>query len=244
MCRIYHKTGEKKNPIFQGRENYLFETVACASSHNTNCLPPLLETQSTLMDCQSQNPMQTFENPFVLTQQQQENDVKSFINHPVISQSQLFPINGLFQSSFSPTISNNSTRTKNNNNPSTSSLSSSILFKSLLSHQDYNSTSSTEEEATIRRQCKTKVNFSHFQIPYDSSFQSMEKNQSNPFQYQNPLLPFDQMMMDYSGVFGLSAATVCSASSDATVNDMSTSIAFNGSGYQMMLDPPSKLPGP
>ncbi|XP_024020105.1 protein CUP-SHAPED COTYLEDON 3 [Morus notabilis] len=57
ICRIYHKTGDKKNPLFQGRQS-------SSSSYLLEALPALMETtpptiSSVLMlECQTQNPMQ------------------------------------------------------------------------------------------------------------------------------------------------------------------------------------------
>lgn len=234
ICRIFHKAGEKKNGILQG-QSYFFE--ACSSPSGS--LPPLLETQTTLLECQSQNPnsIEALQNSFVY--HQQESDLKSLIN-PVVSQSHshdLFPMNG-FQSSFShnPTtiISTNTSNTTNkhmmmntDNTPSQS-----MLFKSLLSHQDF----TLKEQTTIPRQCKTEANFSHFQLPdaNNSNFSWMEKIHPNP--YQNPL--FFEMDCNLSGLTTQSA-TIAGSSA----NETSTSVAFNRTSFQVMLDTPFRLPG-
>ncbi|PON90509.1 NAC domain containing protein [Trema orientale] len=265
ICRIYHKTGDKKNALFQGRQS---------------CLPALLETQSPtprngLMlqenEYRTQNPMQTLQNqsPFlnncnnnIQKQNQnqnqnhhQENDLKSLIN-PVVSQSHLFPINGLIQPSscfsVSPTttsVTTTTTTTTTNKNPSTSSsLLPSMLFKSLLSHQDC-TWKEQEQPFTVPKQCKTEGNFSHFQAPpsssdldndnhnnYLSTF--LPKTHPNPYHYQNPLL----FETDDYGVLAFSDAA---ADTDAaTLHEMSTSVAnFNRAGFQTLLDPLTKLPG-
>ncbi|GAV65838.1 NAM domain-containing protein [Cephalotus follicularis] len=221
ICRIFHKTGDKKNGHVKG-QSYLLEA---ASSPANSSLPPLLETPTTILDCHSQSSRQELQNqnPFLIPHQ--ENDLKSLIN-PVVSQSLLFPMNG-FQPSFSPT-NNNTTDTANTNNANNNP-SPSMLFKSLLSHQDC----ILKEEATIPKQCKTEPKLSQFQLPI-GNFNWMEKiQQQNP--YQNPL--FFEMDCGGGGVLGFSGAA------DTTLNDMSTSTAFNRAGFQMMLDPPIRVLG-
>lgn len=259
ICRIYHKTGEKKNPLFQGRQS---------------CLPALLETQTPTptprnalleeFEYQTQNPMQALQNQnlnsFLNNQKQnqdhhQENDLKSLINNPV-NQSHLFPINGLIQPScfsVSPTsrsVTTASTTTTTNKNPSTSSsLLPPMLFKSLLSHQDC-TWKEQEQPLTVLKQCKTEANFSHFQAPPSSSDHDNDnhnnylpssfipKNHPNTYHYQNPLL----FETDDFGVLGFSDAA---ADADAaTLHEMSISMAnFNRAGFQTQLDPLTKLPG-
>ncbi|KAK0577534.1 hypothetical protein LWI29_034554 [Acer saccharum] len=217
ICRIFHKAGEKKMNISQ---SYLFEAALD------------MDTQTTaLLEChQSQNPnhsiMETtpLQNPFVIPHHHHENDLKSLI--PVVSQSQLFPIN-----------------TTTNNNPSPSSM----LFKSLLSHQDF---TLKEQEATNsssipKHCCKTEANFSNFQLPLDSTTTNlswMDKIQPNPYQiqYNNP----QQMLfeMDNSSFTGLSQShgftATAAMTSSSGVNDMSTSLAaFNrAAGFQVTFD--------
>lgn len=256
ICRIYHKTGDKKNPLFQGRQS---------------CLPALLETQipsprNALLEeyeCQTQNSMQTLQsqNPFLNNQNQnhqQENDLKSLLK-PVVSQSHLFPINGLIQPCFSvsPTsssVTKTTTTTTTNKNPSTSSsLFPSMLFKSLLSHQDC-TWKEQEQPLAVHKQCKTETNFSHFQVApppssdhdndnhnnsYLPSFQ-LPKNHPNPSHYPNPLL----FETDYYGVLGFSDTAADADADAATLHDMSTSAAnFNRAGFQTLLDPLTKLAG-
>ncbi|CBI40758.3 unnamed protein product, partial [Vitis vinifera] len=149
ICRIFHKTGEKKNPMFQGQAYLLGSSAAAAVATSS---------------------------------------------------------------------------TTGNNNPSTS-----ILFKSLLSHQEC----SLKEQTTIPKQCKTEANFSHFQLP-DANMHWVDRMNSNL--HQNPLF----FEMDYcsGGVLGFTAATATE-----TVHEMSTSIAFNRAGFQMMVDFPIRVPG-
>ncbi|XP_010270533.1 PREDICTED: protein CUP-SHAPED COTYLEDON 3-like [Nelumbo nucifera] len=217
ICRIFHKTGgEKKSPFFQAAHGYLME--ACSSSPST-CLPPLLEPPTTVMDVQSS--IQSLQNNYLI---HQENGVKNLIN-PVSTQTQLFPMSSssLLRPSFSPT-------TINPNNPSHS-----ILLKSLLSHQDC-----TLKQATVQKQCKTESNFSHFQ-PLDANLHWVDKI------HQNPL--FIEMGVGGpggggggggpgpgGGVLGFTAVA-------DTVHEMSTSVAFNRAGFQMMLDPPIRGAG-
>ncbi|XWS24629.1 hypothetical protein CRYUN_Cryun28dG0119000 [Craigia yunnanensis] len=171
ICRIFHKTGEKKNILAQG-QRYILEV----SSSPTISLPPLLETPTPFLESQSQTPKQV-QNTFLI--HRQENDLKSLIN-PVVSQSPLFLVNG-FQPSFSATptaITSTITSTTdkkavtNTNNPSAS-----MLFKPLFSHQDCMS----KEQATIPKQCKTEANFSRLQLP-DATLNWMNKIHQNPCQ--------------------------------------------------------------
>lgn len=214
ICRIYHKNGDKKNPlIIQGSQSY--QLLEGTSSANSSCLPPLLESnQTSLLECQSQNPFEIHH--------QAENDLKCLIVNPVASQSHVFPINGFQPSSFTTTSATNK-----NTNPAAAPtpILPSMLFKSLLSHQDCNW---KEQSTTIPKQCKTEANFSLFQLPapHNGNLQLMmdDLNQLNPYHQhcQNPLL-FE--IMDYnSPLDGFSAAATAV---DATVHDMSTSIAFN-----------------
>ncbi|XVF35798.1 hypothetical protein REPUB_Repub19eG0001600 [Reevesia pubescens] len=218
ICRIFHKTGEKKNGLAQG-QSYILEV----SSSPTTSLPPLLETPTPFLE--SQSPMQG-QNPFLI--HYQENDLKSLIN-PVVSQSPLFPATG-FQPSFSATPTTitspiTASTTDKNVVTNTSNPSASMLFKSILSHQDC---SIMKEQATMPKQCKTEANFSHnLQLP-DATLNWMDKIPPNPC--QNPLF----FEMDCS-VLGFSEAVTAG---DTYVHDMSTSIAFNRAGFQMMLDPP------
>ncbi|GLU00086.1 hypothetical protein SLE2022_174800 [Rubroshorea leprosula] len=144
ICRIFHKSGEKKNGISLSQgQSYLLEVTS--SSPSASHLPPLLETNQTpLLDSQAQSPMQPNCNPYLQIQNHQdENDLKSLIMNPIVPHSSvLFPINGHQNPPFSR---------HNNNNPSAS-----MLFKSLLSHQDC-----IFKEP---KQCKTESSFSHFQL--------------------------------------------------------------------------------
>ncbi|OMO64504.1 No apical meristem (NAM) protein [Corchorus capsularis] len=244
ICRIFHKAGEKKNGLVQG-QSYILEV----SSTPTTSLPPLLET-TTILESQTQtrSPMQ---NPYLI--HRQENDLKSLINiNPVVSQSQspLFQGNGLIQVqpsfSVSATISNSSTTDKkntvtnaNNNNPNPNpnpNPSASMLFKSLLSHQDYYYCNlNKEQEATVPKQCKTEASFSHFQLPLVDQHATLN-SVHHQNQNQNPLF-FD--MDSSSGVLGFSQGQGVTAGDNTTPShDMSTSIAFNRATLQMLLDPP------
>lgn len=261
ICRIYHKTTEKKNPLFQGRQSYLMELEGVGVSSataSTGCLPPLMESsssQTTLLEYQNENAMQGLQNhPFVIPHQ--ENDLKRLMISPGVSQPHLFPMNGFQPDSSSPTTNKNSNI---NSNP----LPSSMLFKSLLSHQDCTlkeraaAGASSTSSSTIpkQKQCKTECNFSL----HDGSLQLlMDKNdQPNPYhdrdhdhQCQDPLALFD---MDYSallaagGVGGVGGFTFSSSSAPPTaaapdaaaLAHMSTSLPFN---FQPLLHiPPTKL---
>ncbi|EEF52906.1 transcription factor, putative [Ricinus communis] len=231
ICRIFNKTGEKKNALLQG-QRFLLEAT---SPPNSCSLPSLLEAPSTLMECQSQAGTDGLQNPFLI--QHQENDLKSLLLSPLLSQCHnTVSINGIqFQPSFSPTtpiaISTNTETNKNidtntNNNPS-------MLFKSLLSHQDC----TLKEQSPVLKQCKTEANFSHFQLPEANLNWMMDKihhhhQHQSPYQYP---LSFE---MDCN-MLGITAAAT---DADITAHEMSTSIAFNRAGFQMMLDAPIRHP--
>ena len=210
ICRIFHKTGEKKNGVVQGQSNGNREA---ASSPSSGSLTPL--------ECQFQGPMQGVQNPFVMSNQ--ENDIKSLLLNPAVSQSHLFPKNGL-QPSFSPipTIITSTPIATNKNTNTNYNPSPSMLFKSLLSHQDC----PPKDQLTIHKQCKTEANFSHFQAPADANLQWMDRIHPNPTQYHNPLL----FEID-CGLLGLSAFASAPLADAAAANDMSTSIAFNRAGF-------------
>ena len=221
ICRIFHKTDEKKNALSLGK-SYILEV----SSSPITSLPPLLETPTPFLESQSQTP-RLVQNPYLI--HRQENDLKSLIN-PVVSQCPLFLANG-FQPSFSATLTTiTSTITStidekavtNTNIPSAS-----MLFKSL-SHQDC----MLKEQAPIPKQCTTEANFSHFQLP-DATLNWMDKIHPNPC--QNPFYS----EMDCS-VLGFPQGVTAG---DTSVHDMSTSIVFSRAGVQMMLDPPIRTSG-
>ncbi|KAF8406736.1 hypothetical protein HHK36_008828 [Tetracentron sinense] len=190
ICRILHKTGEKKNPFFQAH-SHLLE----ASSSPSTSLPPLLEFPKTLSESHSQK--HDLQNPNLIHQQ---NDAKNLIN-PFASQTHILPLS-IFRPSFPPTSTNTDT-----NNPSPS-----FLFKSLLSHQEC-----TLKEPTVSKQCKTEINFSHFQ-PLDSNLHWVDKIHQNPC--QNSLF----FEMD-CGLLGFSAA-------EDNLHQMSTSVAFNKAAFR------------
>lgn len=224
ICRIFHKTEEKKNPLLQG-QSYLSEA---APGPTSSSLPSLLATPTTLLDCQFQTPMMDLHN--TLLTRHQESDLKREVN-PVVSQSHLFPRNG-FLPSLSPiptTITSTTIATNKNtntdNNPSPSPLPS-MLFKSLLSHQDC---SSFKEQISVQKQCKTEANFAHFQLAADANLQWMDRIHTNTNPYQNPLLS----EID-SGSLGLASAFASAPAAGTTVNGISTfstSTAFNRRGF-------------
>ncbi|KAF4349379.1 hypothetical protein CsatB_007906 [Cannabis sativa] len=245
ICRIYHKTGEKKNPIFHGRQS---------------CLPALLEAQPTPTPMKAssslleeyefttQNPMRTIPSQNLFLNSGSGNDLKSLItNNPVVSQSHLFPIHGL---------STSSTIATTNKNPSIStSSSSSVLFKSLLSHQNStwnNKQQCQEQPLTVPKQCKTETNFSHFQAatqPLLSSSTHPDKDNYNNFlpnnYNNNNTMLFES---DDYGVLGLLSSSSNAAPLPTHLHDMSTSAAanFNRTGSQFrtpLSDPLIKLAG-
>lgn len=223
ICRIFNKavSGEKKNGLLHQGQSYLFEAAATAGA----CLPALFDapgpaTTTLLLECQSQNHnpiLENLRNPFV--NQQQENH-----HH------HLFPVNGLFETSAVTnkhiTMNNNTENICNNTSPS-------MLFKALLSHQDF---SYYNELATSPKHCKTEANFSHIQLPpataaaansnenFSGSCWMESKIQPNP--YPNPL--FFEFDCSFPGL------TQPSASASTAVNDMSTSAAFNRTGFQVI----------
>ncbi|MBA0836811.1 hypothetical protein Goarm_009006 [Gossypium armourianum] len=225
ICRIFHKTSEKKNALAQG-QSY----VLAVSSSSTTFLPPLLETPTPLLKSESQTLMQAHNSFFI---HRHENDLKSLIN-PVVSQSQsqsqLFPSNG-FQPSFSPT-STYATTDKNvvTNTTTTTTSSAAMLFKSLLSHQDC----LFKEQPAFPKQCKAEADFSYLNLPAaNNTLNWMDRIHPSP-PCQNPLF-FD---MDYS-VLGFAEGVRGTARGDTNAHDMSTSIAINRASGQMILNPPT-----
>lgn len=232
ICRIFHKNGEKKNPLFQC-QTYLLES-ALSSSTTSNSLPPLLESTptTTLVECQSQAAMQAFQNPFQI-QQPHENDLKRFMSS-VVSQSNL--LSSSEQPHKSP-ISINPIDNANNNMLLYTS-SPSILFKSLLSHQD-----STVVLKQQQQQCDhvfkqfnkaaeasfTAHNFEPGEAEANSNFMDIKKmmqpNAPPSSYHQHPLF------------FEMECNSPTAVAADVSLHDISTSIAFNRPAYQTMLDP-------
>ncbi|XP_038999273.1 protein CUP-SHAPED COTYLEDON 3-like [Hibiscus syriacus] len=215
ICRIFNKTGEKKNALDQGQSN-----VMAVSSSSATLLPPLLETPgpASFLESPSQTLMQAH-NSYLI--HRQEKYLKSLINTVVPqSQSRLFPSNG-FLSTTSTTTASSATDKHTETNANYSSAS--MPFKSLLSHQGCIS----KEQATIHRLCKTEANFSH--LDSNTTMKWLDKIHPNPL-CQNPILE-----MDYS-VLGFSGGAV-------TGHDMSTSIAFNTASGQIILNPPATASG-
>ncbi|XP_022981910.1 protein CUP-SHAPED COTYLEDON 2-like isoform X2 [Cucurbita maxima] len=250
ICRIFHKNGEKKNPMFPCHA-YLLESAAAALSSSTtsNSLPPLLETTpTTLIECQSQAAMQAFQNPFQI-HQPPENDLKSFVSS-VVSQSNLLSSNE--QPPYShkpppPTPFNTISITSNNINPianansnntytpsassSSSSLLPSILFNSLLSHQDSTALlkqQQQQQQCDVFKQFKAEASFTtHFEpAEANSDFMDMMKMQPNPPSYHQHPLSFE-----------MECSSPLAAAAEVSVHDISTSIAFTKAAYQTMLDP-------
>nr|ALC79027.1 NAC transcription factors 50 [Manihot esculenta] len=229
ICRIFHKTGEKKNGLVHG-QGFVFEV----SSPPISCsLPPLLEAPSTLVKCQDQAPTEVLQNHFLI--HHQEGDLKSLLLSSLVFQSNnIVSVNELFQPSFSAASITKNTRETNKNvhtDTNTNGASPSMLFKSPVSHQDC----TLKEQSNIPKQCKTEANFSYFQLPDpNSNMNWVDKVHPSPC-IQYPL----SCEMDCN-VLGISAAAT---DSDITAYEMSTSIAFNGAGFQMMmLDTPIRHP--
>ncbi|KAF5739283.1 NAC domain transcriptional regulator superfamily protein [Tripterygium wilfordii] len=205
ICRIFHKTGEKKNGFFQGH-GYLLESAASFPliPSSSSSPPPLLETP-------------IHQKPFLLDHHHRhENpDLKYLINTTISQPDQLLKTN-VFAPSFSPAINSSSSLSA-----AAGAASPSMLLKSLLSssHQDF----------TVPKQCKTEANynFSHFQLPppddADNLNYWMQKITSNQNPYQNPL--FFEMGC---GNFQVSSTTAGDTSA-STVYDM-----FAPVGSQMM----------
>ncbi|KAJ8540818.1 hypothetical protein K7X08_001634 [Anisodus acutangulus] len=151
ICRILHKVGEKKNPIYQtGGQNYGYPTLKTWSSaasstlYNTTALnsplveiTPKISTTTTLWQQESlqisQNSVQSLHNLYLF--HHHENDLmKSIFINPInnnVSQTNLFPMNN-----GTTTAINNSTGTTKRyeddkhevDTNKSSSLSSNILF--------------------------------------------------------------------------------------------------------------------
>lgn len=210
ICRIFHKVGEKKNGGCFVQQSYLFESAA--SDGNTT-LPPLMEPS------QSQNPIETLQNPFVINQ---ENDLKSLINNNiVVPQPDIYGLLTTTTTNKSPSHSQSQSQ---------STTSPSMIFKTLLSNQP-NSCSTVSATITSTKYCKTEPNFSNFQLPDSSStnFSSwIEKIQQNPYQNQNQNPVFYEME-NCSSFAGVSDAAMTST----PVNDMSIS---HRPSFQVMFD--------
>ncbi|KAK6939185.1 NAC domain [Dillenia turbinata] len=225
ICRIFHKIGEKKNAILQG-QNHVLEV---SNSSASNTLPPLLEAPPASTNLMESPQCRSLEN-LMKGGPCQQSELKSLMNQ-IASQSNIFPINGIQKieaalPSFSGTLNNEDANT---NNPSASST---ILLKTLLSHQEC----PLKEQATIPKQCKTKAHFSHFQLPGTPDFNlnfndwadKIHLHQYHPL--QNPLF----FGIDSTGLFG----------GDATVHELSTSVAFHRVPFHPLLDPPHfRAPG-
>ncbi|XP_021912315.1 protein CUP-SHAPED COTYLEDON 3 [Carica papaya] len=186
ICRIFHKTGEKKNSVAAAA------AASVLSPSRSSLAPVLLENQTPLLE--SQTHQTSPGNPFVTN-----HHLKTLIN-PLLSQSNAL-INQL------------SAATNNTN--------SSILFKSLLSHQQQ------QLPSTVTKQCKTEATFSHFQIlPVDAKMNWMDK--INHISSSPLFSDMDSSMLGPQG---------------AAVDDTSTSIAFNTlANFHLMLDQPITLP--
>ncbi|XP_042482445.1 protein CUP-SHAPED COTYLEDON 3-like [Macadamia integrifolia] len=229
ICRIYNKTGgQKKNP-FLHTHRYLLEAATA--------LPQLLESSpSTMVEYESQT--QTQIQMKILQNPCEVGNLKHLLIDPVGSQPQHLAMNSM-ESSLSPITTINSIN-NNNNNPSHPDQSN-IIKSLLLSHSHQQEWA--VKEATVPKQFKTESYHSHFQpIITGANFhcgqgwwddgkihhnqvQGSLSSSSSSCQNQNPLL----LEMMGNGVLGFTEA----------VHEMSTSVAFNRTSFQMMLDPPS-----
>lgn len=217
ICRIFHKTGEKKNGFLQGHSYHLIEAAASAASFPIitttppSSLPPLLETpvnQKPFLVDHQYNP---HENP----------DFKYLIETTISHPDDHFLKTNVFPPSLSGTINSNSSL----------SAAPSMLLKSLLSssHQDF----------TVPKQCKAEAsnNFSHFQVPPPPDDAGnlnywMEKITSNQNPYQNPLF----FEMGYSNYFQGSSTTAGDTTA-STVHDMPPPV-----GSHIVFDHPIRIP--
>ncbi|XP_010064957.1 protein CUP-SHAPED COTYLEDON 3 [Eucalyptus grandis] len=251
ICRIFHKTMEKKSLLFQG-QNYMLEVC---SPPSTGSLPQLLETPITstpppnhLLEHQSQaNSYQNQTQPFLM--HQRDIDFKTLMSNPFVP---LVP--DLQAPSFSPTVTTTTHKDSYNNTDTkniivTPSLvsPSSMLFKSLLSHQDLFTATNLKEHQhhTVLNQCKTETNFSHFQLNVDDDNDAdglhsvVDKIHIVPFHqnHQSPVL----FEMDTHPTTTSSVPDNNNAPHGHTVHhEMSTStMAFNrvGPSFQMLVDP-------
>ncbi|GMJ02801.1 hypothetical protein HRI_003949300 [Hibiscus trionum] len=154
ICRIFHKKGEKKNGVAQA-QRYILEVSSSSSSTQ------LIETPNPFLESQSQTSMQT-QSSFL------ENDLKSLINPVAFAANN----NNGFQPSFSAIPTFSSTPDKNTGVNASNSSATSMLFKSLISHQD---SILKEQAATIFKQCKAEANLSHFPLPDATTMSWMDK---------------------------------------------------------------------
>ncbi|KAK8512657.1 hypothetical protein V6N12_075227 [Hibiscus sabdariffa] len=169
ICRIFHKKGEKKNGLAQA-QRYILEVSSSTTTAPTTSFPQLIETPNPFLESQSQTSMQT-RSSFL------ENDLKSLIN-PVV-----FAANNNNNNGFQPSFSAAATFTRTPDKNTSNSWATSMLFKSLISHQDG---ILKEQAATVLKQCKTEANLSHFPLPDATTMSWMDKiHPINPC--QNPM---------------------------------------------------------
>lgn len=230
ICRIFHKNGEKKNPMMFSCESYLMESgggcgLSSSTTSNSLQLPPLLETPTTtLIECQSQAAAAAaaaaFQNSFQINQQPPppENDLKSLVSS-VVSQSNLLSsseapcFSHRPSSNVNPIIAN-----PNNNMASPSSLSSSIFFNSRQHYSDYMFKRLKGEESSF-----STTHFEPTDTNNSNSFMDIKVHPNHPLFFE----------MDQCN----SSPPPAAAAAEMSVHDISTSIAFNRSPFQTMLDP-------
>ncbi|KAG6608653.1 Protein CUP-SHAPED COTYLEDON 3, partial [Cucurbita argyrosperma subsp. sororia] len=266
ICRIFHKNGEKKNPMFPCHA-YLLESAAAAaaaalsSSTTSNSLPPLLETTpTTLIECQSQAAMQAFQNPFQI-HQPPESDLKSFVTS-VVSQSNLLssneqPLQQQQQPPYShkppppPPISINTISiTTNNINPianansntytppaSTSSSSSSPLLPSILVKSLLSHQDSTVLLKQQQHQQQQCDVFKQFKAEASFTTHFEPAEANSDFMDMMKMQPNPPSYHQHPLSFEMECSSPPAAPAEVSVHDISTSIAFTKAGYQTMLDP-------
>lgn len=212
ICRIFHKSGEKRTQLLQVQGGHL---DASSKSPSKSSLPPLLASPTSFtleqLECQSQSSSQRdFQSPILIHHQRQ--------NQNDLSHSNLFPLHA-FQPSFpasaaSAPVPGEITHTTNHE----------LIFKSQLSQQ--NCTLKVKEE-TIPKPSKTEATFYPYQQLLDNANNMhswMDKLNQNPTNFQNPNpIDMDGGLMGFSGT------------ANAEFRDMS---AFNKAGLQQMLDAP------
>ncbi|OIT27439.1 PREDICTED: protein CUP-SHAPED COTYLEDON 3 [Nicotiana attenuata] len=194
ICRILHKIGEKKNPIYQGAgQNYgyptslktwpssssFLNTAAAAAEAAPN--PILAETPNpkttTTTHCQesfqiSQNSVQSLHNFYLF--HHQENDLMKSIFNPInVSQTNLFPINNNVLSSATSFSTPQSTKKYKEDINKNSSLSS-VLFSNAL----YSSKKNEKQQVSLMQAnttMKTEASFS----PYSGCYNDQNPRPTN-----------------------------------------------------------------
>ncbi|TKY75362.1 CUP-SHAPED COTYLEDON 3 [Spatholobus suberectus] len=179
ICRIFHKSGEKRTPLLQVQGH-----SDATSSPAKSSLPPLLASPTSFkLECQSQSPI-------LIHHHQDQND----LSHP-----HLFPLHA-YPNAAATSASSEITNVRNH--PSFSDL----LFKPHLSHQ--NCTLKAKEQAIPKLSKTEDATFYQYQSLDDvNNFRWVNKLNQNPSNFLNPPFPLevDAGLMAFSGAVSANA---------------------------------------